>query len=145
MANNDFDFFELLDFLSAVACRDDETDEDDDANDSGADYAVVTIDDLPFDDPCDMDCSLCENKCDDYLLYGKYEVPYVQEIIFNPPATIIKWIDGTKTVVKCSKNDRYDKYLGFAAAVVKKMFGSGSQVDKFIRSVAVPEKENKKD
>ena len=34
---------------------------------------------------------------------------YIQEVIFNKPATIVKWDDGTKTVVKCGKYDKYDR------------------------------------
>lgn len=48
----------------------------------------------------------------------------VKKVIFNAPATIVYWSDGTKTVVKCSKNDVYDKEKGFALAVAKKFFGN---------------------
>lgn len=46
-----------------------------------------------------------------------------KKIIFNGPATIVFWTDGTKTVVKQSKLDYYDYEKGFAMCVVKKVFG----------------------
>lgn len=46
-----------------------------------------------------------------------------KKIIFNGPATIVMWTDGTKTVVKQSKLDYYDYEKGFAMCVVKKVFG----------------------
>lgn len=33
----------------------------------------------------------------------------IKKVIFNDPATIILWKDGTKTVVKCQEGDTYDK------------------------------------
>lgn len=47
----------------------------------------------------------------------------VEDIIFNEPATIIKWMDGTKTVVKCKEGETYDKEKGLAMAVMKRIYG----------------------
>lgn len=83
-------------------------------------------DDIPF---CDLDCSECD-MCDDKeedeapMMWG---IPDVSRIIFNDPATIVFWEDGTKTVVKAMDCDRFDKYAGFMAACMKKMFGSTSR------------------
>ena len=49
----------------------------------------------------------------------------IKKVIFNKPATIILWEDGTKTVVKCQKGDKYDKQKGFAFALMKKIYGAG--------------------
>ena len=32
----------------------------------------------------------------------------IKNVIFNPPATIVFWSDGTKTAVKCSEKDIFD-------------------------------------
>lgn len=56
----------------------------------------------------------------------------ISQIIFSGPKTIVIWSDGSKTIVSCSKDDTYDGYTGFCAAVAKKMFGSTSQVKKVI-------------
>lgn len=47
----------------------------------------------------------------------------IEKVIFNDPATIILWTDGTKTVVKCSEDDYYDPEKGMAMAVCKKIMG----------------------
>lgn len=48
----------------------------------------------------------------------------IKDVIFNYPATIILWKDGTKTIVKVRKGETYDPEKGFAMAVCKKMFGN---------------------
>ena len=48
----------------------------------------------------------------------------IKNVIFNDPATIIFWSDGTKTVVKCGENDIYDPEKGLAMAVAKKYLGT---------------------
>lgn len=48
----------------------------------------------------------------------------IKKVIFNEPATIVFWEDGTKTVVKCSENETFDKEKGLAMAIVKKMLGN---------------------
>lgn len=47
----------------------------------------------------------------------------IQRVIFNPPATIVIWKDGSKTVVKCGKNDIFDPEKGLAMAISKRAFG----------------------
>ena len=44
----------------------------------------------------------------------------IKHVIFNPPATIVFWTDGTKTVVKVHK-EPFDKEKGIAMALVKKL------------------------
>ena len=83
---------------------------------------------VPF---CDHDCENCDLyddedidiDIDDIPVWG---IPDVEYIIFNPPATIVFWTDGTKTVVKCMEGQEFEKYAGFAMACMKKMFGSTS-------------------
>lgn len=48
----------------------------------------------------------------------------IDRVIFNGPATIVIWADGTKTVVKCSKNDIYDAEKGLAMAISKRLYGA---------------------
>lgn len=47
----------------------------------------------------------------------------IQRVIFNPPATIVIWRDGSKTVVKCGENDIFDPEKGLAMAISKRAFG----------------------
>lgn len=46
----------------------------------------------------------------------------IKKVIFNDPATIVCWSDGTKTVVKCGDNDTFDPEKGLAMAISKKFF-----------------------
>lgn len=43
----------------------------------------------------------------------------IKDVIYNPPATIVLWEDGTKTVSKCDKEDKFDKLTGFSLCVAK--------------------------
>jgi hypothetical protein len=46
----------------------------------------------------------------------------IKKVIFNKPATIVFWEDGTKTVVKAS-GENFDKEKGLAMAITKKILG----------------------
>lgn len=48
----------------------------------------------------------------------------IQAVIFNAPATVVIWTDGTKTVVKCQDGDTYSKETGLAMAIAKKFLGN---------------------
>ena len=50
--------------------------------------------------------------------------PYITNVIFNDPATIVFWSDHTKTVVKCQDGDLFDAEKGLAMAISKKYFGN---------------------
>lgn len=90
----------------------------------------------------------------------------IKNVIFNPPATIVFWADGTKTVVK-DQGEGFDPEKGLAMAISKKAFGNqgnyfnhfkkwtekyegpeyagGVTVDEFIRNIrrvfGLPEKD----
>lgn len=50
----------------------------------------------------------------------------IKRVIFNDPATIVIWEDGSKTVVKCQPNDEYSKETGLALCIAKKYLGNKS-------------------
>ena len=54
-------------------------------------------------------------------------IPDIEKVIFNDPATIVFWNDGTKTVVKTQNNETYNKEMGLAMAISKKMLGNTSK------------------
>lgn len=63
----------------------------------------------------------------------------IKQVIFNAPATIVLWNDGTKTVVKC-ENEDFDPEKGLAMAIAKKAFGNqGNYYNQFKKWL--PEKE----
>ena len=63
-----------------------------------------------------------------------------EKIIFqNNYATIVYWNDGTKTVVKKSKEDEFIPEVGFAMALVKKMYGNRSEILRWIENAEIKE------
>lgn len=58
------------------------------------------------------------------------------KIIFNPPATIVLWKDGSKTVVKCDDKDKFDREKGVALCFMKKALGNKSrQINDILKEV----------
>ena len=55
---------------------------------------------------------------------GSLRIPEIKNVIFNDPATIVFWEDGTKTVVKCQDGDEFDPEKGLAMAIAKKAYGN---------------------
>ena len=59
---------------------------------------------------------------------GKFKVKVsegrIKDVKFSGPATIVFWTDGTKTVVKCRKGDKFDPEKGIAMACAKKLMGN---------------------
>ena len=62
--------------------------------------------------------STSRNERKDYM-----KTPEIKNVIFNDPATIVFWSDGTKTVVK-AQNEDFDPEKGIAMAIAKKFFGN---------------------
>ena len=61
-----------------------------------------------------------------------YGVPEIKKVIFNDPATIVLWKDGTKTIVKAQDKEEFDKEKGLAMAISKKSLGNeGKYYDTF--------------
>ena len=73
-------------------------------------------------------------------------IPPIKKVIFNPPATIALWGDGTKTVVKCQNMEwrrhfggclncrTYDPEKGLAMCIAKKALGNkGNYYNEFKR------------
>lgn len=83
---------------------------------------------------CDEDVEQTKN-----LYYGLSLT--IKDVIFNPPATIVFWMDGTKTVVKDQGEVFYDPEKGMAMAVAKKAFGNqGNYYNQFKKYIDIYEK-----
>lgn len=64
---------------------------------------------------------------------------HIKNVIFNDPATIVFWNDGTKTVVKV-QNEKFDPEKGLAMAIAKKYFGNhGNYYNEFKKWLPVEE------
>ena len=87
--------------------------------------------------PLPINCSCSFDKIFDDLmkkLNGEFAMkPEIKKVIFNNPATVILWTDGTKTVVKCQDDDTFDKEKGFALAYLKKLLGNDNTFNKVIK------------
>ena len=85
---------------------------------------------LSYEDYCRKDFELQRNIYRNMLnsMYGirtatMNDIPEIKNVIFNPPATIVFWQDGTKTVVKAT-NELYDPEKGLAMAIAKRALGN---------------------
>lgn len=74
-------------------------------------------------------------------------IPRIHKVYFNDRHTTIEWVDGTKTTVGCSKDQKFDEYSGFAAAVLKRMFGTSKKAIDYMnehKEVQLPSKKKLK-
>lgn len=83
-----------------------------------------------------------------YCSHAKPAPLSIVNVIFNAPATIVFWSDGTKTVVKCDyEHEEYDPEKGIAMAVTRKMLGDNKYeyYNIFLHWLKKYEKQPKKD
>lgn len=74
----------------------------------------------------------------------EYEMKKIEKVIFNDPATIVFWRDGSKTVVK-AQNEPFDKEKGLAMAIAKKVYGNeGNYYNEFKKFIKDEPKEDNK-
>lgn len=108
------------------------------------------------------DVEFLEKMYSRILNAGAY-LPKIKKVIFNDPATIVFWEDGTKTVVKAqtsvcgqifadnqplidlTKTDLFDPEKGLAMAIAKKALGNqGNYYEEFKTWLPKEEKNDKK-
>ena len=84
-----------------------------------------------------------------YIIYDKCcknihnQLFSITNVIFNPPATIVFWNDGTKTVVKTQNGEVFDPEKGLAMAISKKALGNKGNYFEQIKKWTEPYKEEK--
>ena len=80
-------------------------------------------------------------------MYGAnpYYRPEIKNAIFNDPATIVFWTDGTKTVVKCQEGDIVDPEKGLTMAIAKKVYGNKGSYCNVIKKWCEPYSEKQKE
>lgn len=83
------------------------------------------------------DCDWCSYEDEDYSRITNL----IDHVIFNGKATIVFWVDGTKTVVKCTASDIMSKETGVAFAILKKFFGNTyyRQITKIVETCSTTE------
>ena len=76
----------------------------------------------------------------DPIISDMVTIKLPKHYIINDGATILFWKDGTKTVVKRSKDEKFDKRLGFLTAYFQKHCGmSKTKANKFLDNLEVQE------
>lgn len=74
---------------------------------------------------CSSEANLTPKEYNKMFVKKEYPTyPEIKNVIFNPPATIVFWDDGTKTVVKAQNNEHFDPEKGLSMAIAKKHFGN---------------------
>lgn len=76
-----------------------------------------------------------------YGMYGT-ALPSLKEVIFNEPATICIWSDGSKTIVKCEEGDTFDKEKGIALCFMKKINGNKGNYNNVFKKFIKESEEN---
>jgi hypothetical protein len=70
--------------------------------------------------------------------HKRTHMPGIDKVIFNPPATIVMWNDGTKTIVKAS-DDSFSEEVGLCEAIAKRYFSNRSKLKKAVKDAKRPE------
>ena len=78
-----------------------------------------------FLDYCERDVEATKRMLNYQYGYQQSKEYYfkIKKVIFNDPATIVFWADGSKTVVKCQEGDTFNKEMGLAMAISKRALG----------------------
>ena len=112
---------------------------------SGADLIEIGVDDMypEVAKYCENDIAVTKEYVNNiYGVGGHIPETYfkIEKVIYNDPATIVFWKDGTKTVVKACEDDEYDPEKGLAMAISKKALGNkGNYYETFKK--ALPKKD----
>ena len=78
---------------------------------------------------------------DDYPTRETY-IPEIKNVYFNDPMTVVIWVDGTKTMVKCQPGDVYSKETGLALCIAKKSLGNMPNFNNVFRKWIPEENQN---
>jgi len=99
-----------------------------DAADGLLDGRYVVVSATRRMNPYERECITLDLVSTSQHCAGKQRFPAgksnIKKVIFNDPATIVFWEDGTKTVVKCGENDIFDPEKGLTMAIAKKALGN---------------------
>ena len=97
--------------------------------------------------PCTCDCTCSCDKDDNALKdydYGTSNIlDDIKQVIFNDPATIVTFSDGTKVCVKANENDKFSKEVDLMYALVKRLYANDVDENGYLKSTGLGEKINK--
>ena len=99
--------------------------------------------------PCTCDCTCSCNKNDNASNNDDDSdntsdiLDDIKQVIFNAPATIVTFSDGTKVCVKANENDKFSKEVGLMYALVKRLYANDVDENGYLKSTGLGEKINK--
>ena len=95
--------------------------------------------------PCTDNCTCSCNKDDNTLKFDDTSdiLDDIKQVIFNDPATIVTFSDGTKVCVKANENDKFSKEVGLMYALVKRLYANDVDENGYLKSTGLGEKINK--
>ena len=88
--------------------------------------------------PCTCKCG-CKS---DHLKF-KDILDDIDQVIFNDPATIVTFKDGTKVCVKACDKDKFCKETGLIYAIIKRLYANDVDENGYLKSKGLGEKINK--
>ena len=95
--------------------------------------------------PCTCSCNKNDNASnnDDDSDNTSDILDDIKQVIFNAPATIVTFSDGTKVCVKANENDKFSKEVGLMYALVKRLYANDVDENGYLKSTGLGEKINK--
>lgn len=93
--------------------------------------------------PCTCSCDKDDNALKDYDYGTSNILDDIKQVIFNDPATIVTFSDGTKVCVKANENDKFSKEIGLMYALVKRLYANDVDENGYLKSTGLGEKINK--
>ena len=94
--------------------------------------------------PCTCPCNKDDNALKDYDADITSDIlDDIKQVIFNDPATIVTFSDGTKVCVKANENDKFSKEVGLMYALVKRLYANDVDENGYLKSTGLGEKINK--
>ena len=89
----------------------------------------------PCNAPC-WECTTTKNRRPAF----KDILDDVQHVIFNDPATIVTFSDGTKVCVKACEKDTFNKEVGLMYALIKRLYANDVDENGYLKSKGLGEK-----
>jgi hypothetical protein len=85
----------------------------------------------------------CNCTCKSRSLKFKDIIDDIDSVIFNEPATVVTFNDGTKVCVKACEKDTFSKDDGLMYALVKRLYANDIDDNGYLKSRGLGEKINK--
>ena len=108
------------------------------ANKNHNKYCAKTIDVDNFPEPPKP----CPGPAYRELLFNGSILDDIDQVIFNEPATIVTFKDGTKVCVKACDKDPFCKETGLVYAIIKRLYANDVDENGYLKSTGLGERIN---